>query len=39
MEKNKLIINDSTDLISEYKKTKEHIWMDTNDEEIKIVVF
>ena len=39
MKINKLIINDSIDLISEYNKTKEHVWLNTNDDNIKTVVF
>jgi predicted nucleotidyltransferase len=39
MKNNKLLVNDSVEQISEYKKTKNHIWLDTNDNDIKVVVF
>jgi len=39
MNKEKLVIDDSKELITKYKNTKGSIWLDTSDDNIKTVVF
>ncbi len=39
MNKEKLVIDGSKELITKYKNTKDSIWLDTSDDDIKTVVF